>query len=58
MGCLVKLFLTNKSVVEKYDEVVRRVLRAREHAQRGYRLMYVCVKRKSRQGKAEQRVLT
>lgn len=38
MGCLVELFLMTKGVVEKCDEVVRRVLRerwgGRERAQR------------------------
>lgn len=57
MGCLVELFLMNKGVVEKYDEVVRRVLRerwrGRECAQRGCQLRLVCVKRKLQQGKAE-----
>lgn len=56
MGCLVELFLMNKGVVEKYDEV-RRVLRerwrARERAQRGCQLRLVCMKRKSQQEKAE-----
>lgn len=48
--------MMNKGVVEKYDEVsrvLRERWRAREHAQRGYQLRLVCVKRKSQQEKAE-----